>query len=741
MTHSRRKFLRDAATLASLSGVPPQLFVPAISERMPVRPGQLGFERTPNRILITGANGIAIELMLESGRVLGVSAVRLDGKSLRNTTECIWPEITTPYGAEAIYFELIGVEQRGDQVIVSTRPYYRIIHRMEWTEHAMHPLINTNSWSKLPESPTGSRLDWIFTEAAETWDDAAYKGFSYSFRYSGPGYPIYQIEDKASWELGGDIVGNGFILRGGNDPHTRFAADTPFYSGWDLPGVANPHIFQHKPLYTQLQGFSFQYDAEHVLVTVHEKPSHVRTLFQRLPGQPYLIHFNQFCFDLTTDHATPARKILVTRRKDGSETTLVNHFLRVRDTLQEQHRQHYGLRYDKARPAIHAEAEGLGVRDRFNAVFVEGQKWGIHRAFIMPIWRSPDTDINPVFEKQKGNFGVFGNLCCPLELEIADWYGGWDGFRELMEQAKASDLEAYIWHASHFSTLTPLTDRIPDLFCRDVNGQYNRNNYGHVLWAVNQRSGRYQEYLMACYRKAKSLGLSGLFHDSHFNLASDTINFLHLPYEQEGTPAAGAGGFTYPSDRQQQDQIVSMHDTCLELQRRLQVEIGLFYQVESEGALGTSQTSPEYRFIRGNEYIFSNMESGLDIREFAPFGDDPTDIYFRGLSTRLCYSVQMDPNRFPDPRSISPWWNLETMVPLVRGFGRVEPYMEELWILGEDRGTFWKSSSATVLFAYKDFDHSLVGPSVVENAVDGEKSRVSRTLPAKRHGIYLIRNA
>jgi len=70
MTHSRRKFLRDAATLASLSGVPPQLFVPAISERMPVRPGQLGFERTPNRILITGANGIAIELMLESGRVL-----------------------------------------------------------------------------------------------------------------------------------------------------------------------------------------------------------------------------------------------------------------------------------------------------------------------------------------------------------------------------------------------------------------------------------------------------------------------------------------------------------------------------------------------------------------------------------------------------------------------------------------------------------------------------------------------
>jgi hypothetical protein len=204
----------------------------------------------------------------------------------------------------------------------------------------------------------------------------------------------------------------------------------------------------------------------------------------------------------------------------------VNHYLRIRDVLQDQHRRHYGLRYDKTRPAAHAEANGLGKIDRFNSVFLDLKKWDIHRCFIMPIWRSPDSDINPIFAKEKGRFGVFGNLCCPLELEIAECYGGWDGFHKLMQQAKASDIEAYIWHASHFSSITPLTEKIPDLFCRDVNGQFNRNNYGHVLWAVNQRSPRYQEYLMACYRKAKSYGLSGVFHDSHFNLATDTINFL-----------------------------------------------------------------------------------------------------------------------------------------------------------------------------------------------------------------------
>jgi hypothetical protein len=738
MNVTRRDFLINGAGLAAVSTLAPPFSATGTTEAVPSQPGTLGFERSSDHIRISGQNGIVVDFLVREKQVRGIGNVALKGKPLRSPGECIWPEIATPYAVEICHLELQDVRQQDGSVIIATRPYYRRIHRMEWTEHAMHPLVNTGSWSKDPFSPEGSSLDWILRQVDESYAGVSYTGFSYSFRYNGPGNPIYQIEDKATWELGGNIVGNGFILRGGNEPHTRFAADTNLYSGWDFPGIANPHVFQHKPLYTQMQGFTFQYDSEHVLVTVHENPSHVRTLYQRLAGQPTLLHFNQFCFDLTTEHSTPARKILVGPRKNDDETALVNHYLRVRDTLQEQHRKHYGLRYDKARPAVHAEANGLGIRERFNPVFVAAKDWGVHRVFIMPIWRSPDSDINPIFEKQKDRFGVFGNLCCPLELEIADCYGGWEGFREMMGQAKANGLDPYIWHASHFSSITPLTRKIPDLFCRDVNGQNNRNNYGHVLWAVNQRSPRYQQYLMATYRKAKAYGLGGIFHDSHFNLATDTINFLHTDYYKEGPPFPDADKFSYPSDQQHQDQILSMHDTALELQRRLQTEIGLIYQVESEGALGTPQTHPDYKYMRNSEYLYSNMEVGLDPEDYAPFHDDPKMIYFRGLSVRLIYAIQIDPNIFPDAKSISAWWKPEEMVPFIKAYNVVEDYMDELWVLQDDRGTLWKGKGAEVLFAYKDFTHEVFDSCEVHDVTSGLKFVADGKFQARSFGIYLF---
>lgn len=735
MSISRRGFLKGSATVATVAAIPPLGHAD-----IPEQGGSatLRFQKTKDRIHVWGTNEIALELVLDGAWVKGVGAVSLDGKRLRDDSEYIWPEIATPYGVEVCRLELIDIHPQDGALVVSTRPYYRVIHRMEWTEHAMHPLVNTRSWSKKPSSPEGSRLDWILHEVNETLDGIAYSGFSYGFRYEGPQHPIYQIEDKATWELGGSIDGNGFIMRGGGAPHARFEKDTTYYSGWDLPGIANPHVFQHKPLYTQMQGFTFQYDGSHVLITVHDHPSHVRSLFQRAPGQRSLLHFNQYCFDLTEQHTTPVRKVIVGKRKDTSETTLANHYLRVRDLFQEQHRGYYGLRYDKTRPVSHMEANGLAQMEKFKPVLDQLKKWGINRAFIMPIWRSPDTDINPRFEKDRDRFGIFGNLCCPLELEIADCYGGWDGLRSVNEHAASLGIETFTWHASHFSSMTPLLRKIPDLFCRDVNGQFNRNNYGHVLMAVNQRSPRYQEYLMAAYRRAKDCGLKGIFHDSHFNLASDTINFLHIDYYDEGKPVPP--GFHFPSDVQGTDQILSMHDTCLHLQSRLQNEYGFFYYVESEGALGTSWSSPDYAYLRGNEYIYSNLDSAFDDEGFSKFDDDLLMAYFRALSVRLTYQVGIEPNLFPAPHSIARWWRPETMVPLNLAFGRVENQMEEMWLLENDKGVLWKGkeNGAEVLFAYRDFDYELKARSNVLNATTNSRQTAEAKMSVEKFGIYLI---
>jgi hypothetical protein len=189
------------------------------------------------------------------------------------------------------------------------------------------------------------------------------------------------------------------------------------------------------------------------------------------------------------------------------------------------------------------------------------------------------------------------------------------------------------------------------------------------------------------------------------------------------------------------DRIESMHDTALGLQRRLQTEIGLFYQVESEGALGTPQGHPDYKYVRGNEYVYSNMEAGLETNEVAPFGDDYTMAYFRGLSVRLVYALQIDPNIYPDQKSISPWWNPALMVPLIKAFNKVEDYMSEMWVLEDDRGILWKGGTADVLFAYKDFDFTVEGTKRVMNAVSGASSNANSRFAAKKLSIYLIEPA
>jgi len=738
MPISRRTFLTGSATVATLASISPALTTEdEIKAAIPSRDG-ISFNHSSKRIHIECPNGTAIDFPLEQGRALGIGAVTFRGKALRNTSENIWPEIATPYGMEIVRFELEDVRKEGDTITISTRPFYRLIHRMEWTEHAMHPLVNTASWSKEHFSPEGSRFDWIVREVNETYGGVQYSGFSYGFHYLSPEHPIYQIEDKATWELGGNAVGNGFIMRGGGHPHVRIKDETVMYSGWYFPGIANPNVFQHKPLYTQMQGFTFQYDPEHVLLTVHDRPSHVRALYQRESKQPTLLHFNQFCFDLTTEIKTPSRKILVGNRPQNGETALANHYLRVRDTLQEQHRRHYRLKYDKTRPGAHVETWAIVKMASFKPVFEQLNKWGIRRTFVMPLWRSTETDINPRFKQDRKRFGIFGNMCCPLELEIPECYGGWDGFKEVMQQARDLNLETFMWYATHYSSMTPLLEKFPDLFCRDVNGQFNRNNYGHVLMAVNQRSPRYQEYLIEHLRKAKECGLGGVFHDSHFNLATDTINFLHIDYHKE-KPSPGPAGFRTPYDLRKQDHIVSMHDTALELQRRLQNEVGLFYYVESEGALGTSMTGPDYEFIRGNEYIYCNLDADLDEDAARRFGDDLTMSYFRALSARLIYAIQINPDAFPAPESMSRWWNPETMAPLARAFTRVEDHMQELWVLDNDRGLVWKSPEAEVVFAYKDFDYSLSGPVHILEAVSGDTVHAEKSVALKPMRIYLIK--
>jgi hypothetical protein len=85
------------------------------------------------------------------------------------------------------------------------------------------------------------------------------------------------------------------------------------------------------------------------------------------------------------------------------------------------------------------------------------------------------------------------------------------------------------------------------------------------------------------------------------------------------------------------------------------------------------------------------------------------------------------------------WWRPEAMVRLNMAFARVEDHMEEMWVLEDDRGIVWKDQRTEVLFAYKDFNHTVTGTVDVLDAIANQHQPSNNTLAAKGMGVYLIK--
>ncbi len=696
--------------------------------------------KNSNSISVQLSQEIRLEFLRRGDQLVGLQKVIANGIPLRNQQECIFPEIGTPDGWEIDHYEYCGWIVEGDSVIIKTKPYFRVAHRMEWSEHALHLRINTASWSTGAKTVEGAYFNWLLRPCTHTIGRRTYYGFSYGFEYSCDGYRIYQIEDKATWELGGDIQSNTFVMRGSCE-HPVFdfskAKKDTYYSGWNMMGIANPYIFQHHPLYTQLQGFTFQYDKDRILVTRHVYPSHVRSFYQRSANSPMLLHFNQFCFDLTDKVKTPAREILVCECGEESFESRMNHFLRLREEIQTQYRNYYGVSLDKARPDAHVETWSIANMEQFPKILKQLRQWHFPRSFIMALWRSNETEVVPRFKEDKENFGFMGNMCCPLDLEIASCYGGDEGMAKAFSCTKDLDMETYMWFGSHFSSVTDLGKKIPDLFSRDVSGQNQRNNYGHVLWAVNQNSKQYREYLLQRFLKLRECGITGVFRDSHCNMASDTINYLHSDYEseREGTTMDQRGNLDM-NGLAAHDQVKSMHDTELSIQKSFQ-DHGLLYYVESMGIFGTPMCGTDYNDVIGSEFIYQDVSTGMNSERVLEHGITPYEAYFRAMAARMFFQLHVEVNSFPAAECFDEWWDADLFTPLLKAYAEVEPYLGVMWLLPDDLGIMWEDEAGhRVVFAYKNGELSVPAGTCVKEVISQEETKSTGSLTVEKLKIY-----
>ncbi len=676
--------------------------------------------------------------------VRGIEHVELDGTPLRATAECIWPQIATPDGLEVDHYQLLDVRMEDGAVTLQTRPWWRTSHRMEWQEHGGHQRINTASWSNGSWPGKDQSLTWIIRPCTEVLGGRTYRGFSYGFIWNAPGAAIYQIEDKATWEIGGGAKGNTWIMRSGFSAPVKKLGDAEiFSSGWTLPGLTNPYIFQHLPLYTGMSGFTFQHTERLALVTSHTRPSHVRALFQEDRSRDLLLHFNQFVFDLTEQIDLPARRILAAPIESDS-TTVANHYLAVRDQLQQDVRAHYGIERQHARPAGTLECWDLAQLDRFPQALQWLNDHGLRQIFVMPLWRSNETDVKRVLCAKAGGperWGVLGNMCCVLEPEIADEYGGWTALHDAFEPASRLGLECYIWYSNCFSSLSPLGERIPDLFAHDQSGQGSRNNYGHVLFAVNNRSDGHLELFKRTMKKLQAAGFRGVFRDSHFNMGTDTIDYRAGGDRSKGSATPDQVDVHHAKGNLIPPTIYSMHDAEFEQLRFCQNELDWLYIVESPGMVGLPRCGLSLQHVRQHEWLFDDMSSTLLLSALRRVGIDATDAYFRGMANRLFYTVAVDPNVWPDPNGLSDWCDAPAIKRMNEAFLAVESDMKQRRVLPDDHGIAWSSPDGTeVVFAYQEFEHMAQDGASIEDMQTHALSTSGGTLTCHRHGIYRIRS-
>ena len=698
--------------------------------------------REANLLRINCGNGCTLTVDCRGEIVQGIKHVELDGTLLRSSAECIWPEIATPDGLEVDHYQFLSARVEGSAVIIDTCPWWRTGHRMEWQEHGGHQRISTTSWSSGSWAGEGHRLTWIIRPSTEVLGARSYRGFSYAFTWNAPGAAIYQLEDKATWEIGGRATGNTWIMRNTfASPVKTLDAAGGFTTGWIMPGITNPHIFQHLPLYTCLSGFTFQHDDSLALVTTHERPSHVRSLFEQDSQRDLLLHFNQFVFDLTDRVELPARRILAAP-VDSDATDLKNHYLAVRDQLQTAIRAHYGAGHHRARPSGTVECWEPAKLDRFPAALEWLHEQGLRQIFVMPLWRSNETDVKPALcptPAEAQRWGVLGNMCCVLEPEISDSYGGWPALLAAFEPARRLGLECYAWYSNCFSSFSPLGEGIPDLFAHDQSGQLSRNNYGHVLFAVNNRSSGHFELFKTTMRKLHQAGIHGVMRDSHFNMGTDTIDYRAGGDAGHGSTSPDQVGQIRTPDGLLKPAIYSMHDAETEQMRFCQQEMDSLYVVESPGVLGLPRCGTSIKDVNNHEWLYDDMSSTLSVDSLLNSGIDADDAYFRGMANRLFYTVAVDPNQWPELTGLSDWCDPVTIKRFNHAFLAVESDLDHRRVLPDNQGIAWTSRDGTeVIFAYSDFSHPVAQAAVVEDVLTQSSEPSSGAASCRRHGIYRV---
>jgi len=697
-------------------------------------------------------NGINLELKSEKSFFRGIGEVKCGDILLRSGRRPMFVEITTPDGIRFMDYTVKNKEFSDNQIKLTFSMQQTTTELMEWMLHTVRNRRNLGDWTESPQPAADTELQLIIKPLTREIDGEKWTGFTYQYLYQSKKYPIYRILDRATWEIGGNIIGNEFWNRNGVVPSLiKFNDSQQFYSGeWYLPGIENPNIFQFHPLQTTLQGFTFTASPEGVLLTWSNEVAHVNSLFEKQTGKNEMAHYHEHCGDLVHNFATSPVEVLF-RKGNTNHVEKANIYESCKETVYETLHQKAGLR--RERVSSYGVIEEWGIPD-MNKYIDEG----------LP--KLVEAGMKTVFlpnecENAMNVYGV-SNMCCNVDYKIAETVGE-DKMRAFCAKARENGVVVEMWGNTAISSLTEMfsyreqgaTDRLKRLavegsimevvnkakmpWIRNASNAIEADHYTPRFCALNMRDPDIYKYWMDCWKKLHDdIGITGIFLDSSFNMTS---NKFHHVQNMETKRIGGATldqkenlGFFRPREEPLKG-IFSQYRAHIDMIRDMQ-KMGYIYCGEDIGVFGVHRSGPCVDMRFDCMHIWTDCIADFDIDLIKKAGYNPVDILFKGIAYRMMWFVHWNPNTGelvtqPGGKTKFPQFTFFKI------FNEVEKYMFNRRILDDEKGVVYHHDGKTVLWAFTDFDYPIKLKQIVKN-METKKLTKTNIIKAKKNNVYLI---
>ncbi len=474
----------------------------------------------------------------------------------------------------------------------------------------------------------------------------AFTGFSYDYKFRSRKHRIYRIHDRATWELGGRATGNSFWMQ---SPFSSPCAEvhnkeSAFSTAWRRAAVP---VQQYLPLFSVLQGFTFQFDQQRLLVTVFERPFHCRSLFEKEAGGNVIVHWHQLCGSLGGCLEFPALQVLCADLS-GDAAARADQYCAVRRDIQRQQRDQTGI----AQPATAVGGwmrckPGTALRDLRRGLDLLA-RGGCERVYMPGLLR-------PARPEQAG-----------AALERAG---------QAIQHAHRRGLEVG-------ASLCECCD------CRPPDIGPDHAAPGALLAAALREEGAWQTLLDHLRHLRHALELDVLYAEPVLAGAADDLAWALSP---DGSPPDSGA-------------IQDLHGRRFALTAALQ-RLGYKCLLSGAGGLGSPVQPLQGGSPFGREFMLRDQLARFPYQDITQAGLDAHEAYFRGCAHRAGYAVVCDPRRREESL---PWWD-ERFAAVNRAFHAVREYMEQSSLLPPDNGILWQGPDpdVEVLWTFREFRHPL----------------------------------